>query len=107
MKRIVTTCSSLAFMTVAAFADMPQQSVVKTHPSQGEVTVVQDATAQLLVHDEGLFVSLDTQNLTPDHVPVALIAIETAPGLGTPVGPREHEKLVLVRRVAEPNQVLR
>ncbi|WP_342076100.1 hypothetical protein [Yoonia sp. SS1-5] len=68
MKRILTTCTCLTALTTAALAETPRNAIVNTHPSQGEVTAVADATAQLLVHDDGLFVSLDTENLTPDHV---------------------------------------
>lgn len=41
---------------------------VKTHPSQGPETVVEDATARLVMVEDGVFVSLRTQNLKPGHV---------------------------------------
>ena len=68
MNRLLTTCACVAALTAPALADTPREATVKTHPSQGEVVAVDDANANLLVHDEGFFVSLETDGLTPGHV---------------------------------------
>ncbi|NNE82076.1 MAG: hypothetical protein HKN18_17540 [Silicimonas sp.] len=62
----LTTLASLTLGT-AAFADPAETSKVITHPSQGDKTVVEGATARLVRHDTGIFASFETKGLTPGH----------------------------------------
>ncbi|MEO0822896.1 MAG: hypothetical protein AAF074_21020 [Pseudomonadota bacterium] len=66
--------AAVAAMTFAgihpgtASADPIRTATVNTHPSQGAVTEVAGANAALLTHEDGVFVSFDTNALTPGHV---------------------------------------
>ncbi len=69
MKRI-TALSALSALALAgpALAAGPEIQTVITHPSQGEKTVVDGATARLIRHDTGAFANFDTTGLAPGHV---------------------------------------
>jgi hypothetical protein len=45
-----------------------RSSPVKTHPSQGDVSVVSQANAHLQADKKGIFVAMNTSGLTPGHV---------------------------------------
>lgn len=60
--------AAMAFAASASFADTIRTAPVKSHPSQGDVKVVDGATARMAVHDDGIFVNVDTQSLTPGNV---------------------------------------
>lgn len=64
---IILTATLLATAS-AAVAEPMRTTVVKTHPSQGDVTTVADGTARMMAHDGGLFVNFDTSGLTPGQV---------------------------------------
>ena len=61
---------SLAAMgiTTSALADTPRMTEMKTHPSQGEVSVVEGSLARQLTYENGMFVNVDTSGLTPGNV---------------------------------------
>ena len=62
------TALTLTVFGTATFADTAETTAVITHPSQGDKTVVENAEARMMRHDTGVFVSFDTQGLTPGHV---------------------------------------
>lgn len=59
--------SSLGFALSAA-ADAPRTSTMKTHPSQGEVGIVEGSVARQINYADGMFVNVDTSGLTPGNV---------------------------------------
>lgn len=67
MKTLLLSAAAAVLATGVA-ADSLKTAPVKSHPSQGEVTIVDGATAQLSVHDGGVFVAVDTVGLNPGHV---------------------------------------
>jgi hypothetical protein len=71
---------------------------VKTHPSQGDVTTVDGAKARLLRNLGGIFVSLETEGLTPGHAYTLLLAVINNPAAceASPCGPGD-----VVGRAAE------
>lgn len=68
MRTQLFTALALTLAATTAMADTVRTAPVKTHPSQGDVKVVEAATARLATHDDGIFVNVDTQNLTPGNV---------------------------------------
>lgn len=52
----------------AVQAQTPRTTEIKTHPSQGEVGVVEDAIVRQIAYEDGMFVNIDTNGLTPGHV---------------------------------------
>jgi hypothetical protein len=56
-----------------------EQAEVKTHPSQGDVKTVEGAQARLVRTAEGIFVSLDTEGLTPGYAYTLLLAVINDP----------------------------
>lgn len=67
MKYSIALTAALCAAT-AAQAQSPRTTELKTHPSQGEVTVVEDAVVRQIAHENGMFVNIDTNGLTPGHV---------------------------------------
>ena len=67
MKPVLTSLALIASLPIAAIAGTAMQPV-KTHPSQGEPAIVDGAEARMAMDDDGLFVSLKTDGLTPGNV---------------------------------------
>jgi hypothetical protein len=67
--------------TTSSAQELTQQtdSVVKTHPSRGEVQVVTDAQAQLVTSVAGATMNLDTEALEPGHAYTAWWVIVNKP----------------------------
>ena len=63
----------------SAMADGISEGQVRTHPSQGEVTVVSGATSRLSTQDEGIFVHFETDGLAPGHVHTLWLVTINAP----------------------------
>lgn len=59
--------STLGF-ALSATAESPRMTEMKTHPSQGEVGIVEGGVARQMIYDNGMFVSVDTSGLTPGNV---------------------------------------
>ena len=68
MLKTTLTAAALALTASATLADEVRTAPVKSHPSQGDVKVVEGATARLAAHDSGVFVNIDTNALTPGNV---------------------------------------
>ena len=68
MLKTTFNVAALSLAASASFAADVRMAPVKSHPSQGDVEVVQGATARLATHDEGIFVNIDTNALTPGNV---------------------------------------
>ncbi len=68
MLKVTLTTVALALVANAALANEVRTATVKSHPSQGNVEVIQGATARLAAHDDGIFVNIDTRVLTPGNV---------------------------------------
>lgn len=66
-KLLITTATTLVFATAANAADF-RSTKVMTHPSQGDVTVVENAVSHLAASDDSVFVSFETQSLTPGDI---------------------------------------
>ncbi|QMU58644.1 MAG: hypothetical protein GKR98_10845 [Boseongicola sp.] len=64
----LTTAAALALTSTAAFAGETQTSAVMTHPSQGDVTVVENASSMISRVEDGIFATFNTVGLTPGHV---------------------------------------
>ena len=82
MNKIKTAALIAAFSAIASGADaevLMEQSV-NTHRSQGDVTTVSGATARLQKNEAGIFVSLDTMSLKPQHIYTMWMAVVNAPG---------------------------
>ena len=60
---IITLGSALS-----AVADAPRIGAMKTHPSQGEVGIVEGSVVRQMSHENGMFVGVDTSGLTPGNV---------------------------------------
>lgn len=58
----------LAFPAAELAAMDVFEAPIKTHPSQGDIAIVQDATARLGVYEEGVFANFETAGLTPGNV---------------------------------------
>ena len=52
----------------AAFGGDLRTGVVNTHPSQGDVEIVDGGTARLDADAEGIFVNMESVGLTPGHI---------------------------------------
>lgn len=57
-----------AFSASAAIGGDLRTATVNTHPSQGDVEIVAEATSHLGASDAGIFVNIDTSGLAPGHV---------------------------------------
>lgn len=68
MKSFVLSAAAAIALANAAGAGDVQTAHVKSHPSQGEVAVIESATARMSVHDDGVFVAVETSGLNPGHV---------------------------------------
>lgn len=66
LKTILAASAVMAAQT--AFAADVQTAPVITHPSQGDKTKVEGAVSRLAIHDDGIFVNVDTSGLTPNNV---------------------------------------
>jgi len=78
MKALFTTTAVLAAAAVFGSADLAaagegmgkvkiDRAVVETHPSQGDVREIAGSEARRIATEDGVFVSLDTRELTPGH----------------------------------------
>jgi hypothetical protein len=56
-----------------------EETVVRTHPSQGDVKTVAGSKARLVRTAAGIFASLDTEGLTPGHAYTLLLAVINDP----------------------------
>ena len=82
--RILST-SLLAVFTVVshlqpALGEPFSQVPIRTHPSQGDVTHVTDASAKLWAGDDGVFVNMTTSGLENGDVYTLLMAVINKPG---------------------------
>ncbi|MEM1129001.1 MAG: hypothetical protein AAGH83_00615 [Pseudomonadota bacterium] len=68
MKSLILSTAAAAAIFGAAHAADVKYAPVKSHPSQGEVAAIEGATARMSMHDDGLFVAVDTVGLNPGHV---------------------------------------
>lgn len=68
LPRFISLAAIATAFASHAFATEVETQKIITHPSQGEKTVVDGATARLVRHDSGVFVNFDTKELTPGHV---------------------------------------
>jgi hypothetical protein len=80
----LVTAASLPVVTHRAKAETSvtartEQTEVKTHPSQGAVRTIEGGKARLVRTGEGIFVSLDTEGLTPGNAYTLLLAIINDP----------------------------
>jgi len=83
MKLLLTTtatCAVLITQIASAVAEPIRENTVRTHPSQGEVSQIDGATARLVSGETGVFVSMDTDGLEPGHVYTLLMAVMNEPG---------------------------
>ena len=84
MNRIANT-ASIALVALTATAGTAsagdiRSSVVKSHPSQGEVATVADATARMQTNKDGIFVNFETNGLTPGNVHTLWLVTINEPG---------------------------
>jgi len=68
MKISTALLTGTLLVSASAHAETLRNTELKTHPSQGEVTIVPRAQVNQLIHNDGMFVSIDTTGLTPGHV---------------------------------------
>jgi len=83
MLKSTKTLLALAAISVwqaPAIADPVREVTVRTHPSQGEVSQVADASARLLTDPTGAHVSMQTNGLMPGNVYTLLMAVINKPG---------------------------
>lgn len=66
--KFLTSVTVLASLAATSLMAQTSESLVKTHPSQGDVTVVEGAQSQLITGDEGVYVRLDTSGLNAGNV---------------------------------------
>lgn len=69
----------LSVLSTGASAGMLHEQTVYTHRSQGEIRAVSGAVARLQKNDAGIFVSLDTTSLEPEHVYTLWMAVVNDP----------------------------
>lgn len=67
MLKTTFTAAALSLAASASFASEVRVAPVKSHPFQGDIEVVQGATARLATHDDGIFVNIDPNTLTPGN----------------------------------------
>ncbi len=65
MKNLLVTTTALVTYATTAVAGEFKATNVYTHPTQGEVIVVENAISTLSVSETGVFASLETQGLEP------------------------------------------
>ncbi len=68
MLKTTLTAAALTLAATATLADDVRTAPVKSHPSQGDVKTVEGAAARMATHDDGIFVNIDTNSLTPGNV---------------------------------------
>lgn len=68
LKTLTFAALAGALVSTAAFSADQRFSQMNTHPSQGEVTLVEASMARLQPTGDGVFVHVDTGGLTPGHV---------------------------------------
>lgn len=73
----------LAVFLLQACASSPSESVyehqVETHPSQGDIRIIQGAIAKLTTTENGISVLLQTNELVPGNVHTMWVAVMNAP----------------------------
>lgn len=81
MKRNLTSLAATAIIALSTGAQAGEFATagVKTHPSQGDVTVVANATARMATSDTGMFVNMDTNGLTPGNVATLWLVVINDP----------------------------
>ena len=72
--------ATLLIGTSAVQSGELRSSAVKTHPSQGDVSVVTQAKARIQADDKGIFVAMNTYGLTPGHVHTLWLVTINDPG---------------------------
>jgi len=78
--RSLLTLLVFAASQTPAIADPVQEVIVRSHPSQGEVSQVAEASAQLITSPSGAYVSMQTNGLEPGNVYTLLLAVINKPG---------------------------
>lgn len=80
--------------------DTIRQLTVETHPSQGDMTMIEGSRAQLKTTEEGIFARLETSQLSPGHVLTMWVVVinnpaacESSPCTGKDIFARTSEVL--------------
>ncbi len=77
-KQIILAATLVAFTDITVSAST-LEGVVKTHPSQGEVTNVDGANSSLIRGADGIYISLQTEGLIPGNVYTYWMVVFNAP----------------------------
>ena len=82
-KYLVGTVVVLLALLIQACASTASSGVVErrveTHPSQGDIRIIEDATAQLNTPEYGIAAVLQTKELTPGYTYTMWVAIMNNP----------------------------
>lgn len=78
--KTIIIAAAFAAQTLSASAADYREVHIRSHPSQGEVTTIQNATARLASGPNGVFVNFETSGLEPGHAYTLLLAVMNAPG---------------------------
>ena len=85
-KYLLLVVTIVAFLTIGAFAqdamsEAPKMHTVhvETHPSQGDIRILEDASATVITSEEGLFALLKTTELEENHVYTMWVVIVNNP----------------------------
>lgn len=71
---------AIGFLVMSPFVDAGvYEHEIETHPSQGDVQVIEDTKAQLVTSEEGISVVMNTKELTPGNVYTLWFAIMNQP----------------------------
>lgn len=79
LAKLAPLAAAAALAGSATFAAETRESAVMTHPSQGDKTTVAGATSRLATHESGIFVNMDTSNLTPGNVHTLWLVVINSP----------------------------
>ncbi len=74
----LSAAALIASAGIASAAEM-RQVEIKTHPSQGEVSMVDGGVSRLMMDDEGMFVNMSTNGLTPGNVHTLWLVVVNDP----------------------------
>lgn len=72
--------AAAAISATTATAGEIRSSAVKSHPSQGEVSTVANATARMQANKDGIFVNFETTGLIPGNVHTLWLVTINEPG---------------------------
>ncbi len=80
MKNLPITTTALMLGATAAFGGEFKSTEVLTHPSLGEVTVVEDAASHLSASEDGVFASIESHSLEAGSAHTLWFVTITNPG---------------------------